>query len=83
MSFAEVVTHEHPVHSSSVPDRGSRQQGSHDAGSVLYFGAFDASPAFVRSAGNGVTVVEPATCMWAQLTQQFDVVVIDGRTPLQ
>ena len=51
--------------------------------SVLYFGAFDASPASVRSAVNDVndvTVVEPATCMWAQITQQFDLVVIDGHT---
>ena len=79
MSFAEVVTHEHLLDGSSVPDRG-RQQRSNDAGSVLYFGVFDESPASVRSAGNRVTVVEPATCMWAQLTQQFDVVVIDGRT---
>ena len=86
MSVAEVVTDQHPGNGWAVSDRGSHRQRSQVAGSVLSFCAFDASPASVRSAVNDVndvTVVEPATCMWAQLTQQFDVVVIDGRTPLQ
>ena len=80
MSFTEVVTHEHPVAGWSVADRGSGRPRSHDAESVLSFGSFDASYASGGSAGTRVTVVDPASCMWVQLTRQFGVVVIDGRT---
>lgn len=67
------------LNSLSVSDRGRHQQTSNNAGFVLCFGASDAVPASVRSAASGVTIVEPANCVWAQLTQQFDVVVIDSR----
>ncbi len=80
MRFTEVVTHEHPIDDSPVTDRGSGQQNSHDTDSLLCFGAFDASHASVVSAVASVTVVEPAVCMWIQLTQRFGTVVIDGRT---
>jgi len=79
MSFAEVVTHEHRVIGSPVFDRGGDQQRSRGAGSVLSFGAFNVSSGSVRAVDD-VTVVEPEACMWTQLAQQFEAVVIDGRT---
>jgi len=47
--------------------------------SVLYFGLADEVPVAAGPAAASATVVEPATCVWTQLTQQFDVVAIDGR----
>ena len=86
MSSAQVISHEHLVNGSSASARSIRREPPHDAGSVLSFGAFDASRASARSAVNDVTVVddvtvvEPAICMWAQLARQFEVVFNDGRT---
>ena len=51
-----------------------------DPESVLCFGPFDASWAPIGSAATSVTVVEPAVCMWLQLTRQFSAVVINGRS---
>ena len=80
MSLTRFVAHEHPAVGRSVADRGSGQQHSRDSGSLLCFGAFDASHGSVGSPVDSVTVVEPAVCMWIQLSRQFGIVVIDGRT---
>ena len=82
MSFTEVVAHEDRVGSRSNGALGSRslRRRLADGESLLYFGAFDDSNASVGSGATCVTVVEPAVCMWIQLTGQFGVVVIDGRS---
>ena len=82
MSFTEVVAHEDRGGSWSNGALGSRSLHARlaDAESALCFGAFDAAKASVGSVATSVTVFEPAVCMWVQLTRQFDVVVIDGRS---
>lgn len=83
MSFTEDVTHARPVDGWSVAVRGGGLPRSHDVDSVLCFGAFDAAHTAAGSAltsVTSVTAVEPAVCTWVQLTRQFGVVVIDGRT---
>lgn len=82
MSFTEVVAREDPAGSWSNGALGGRGVSTRDADaeSVLCFGAFDSSNAPVGPAATSVTVVEPAACMWVQLTRQFGVVFIDVRT---
>jgi rhodanese-related sulfurtransferase len=78
MSVTEAVSHERPVNSEPVIDRTRSNPES-----VLCFGSLDAMHTFLRAAlgdATDVTVVEPTNCMWAQITQQFDIVLIDGRT---
>ncbi len=80
MSFADAITPEHPRTGASISARVSRRQPPHLASSVLYFGTSHAVPASLFTAAKHASVVEPANCMWVQLTEQFDLVVIDGRT---
>jgi len=47
---------------------------------TLYFGCANEAHVSAGLAAASVTAVEPASCMWTQLTHQFDVVAIDGRS---